>query len=132
MPLLKCVTPSEAEYIMREIHEGICENHTGGLSLAFKALIQGYYPTMKSNCMQFPRKCDKCQHFAPVSKSYPSEFITMTSPWSFTLWEIDLISQLPKGRGEAQYTVVAMNYFTKWVEEKTLASITSMKIKEFV
>ena len=30
MPLLKCATPSEAKYIMREIHEGICGNHIGG------------------------------------------------------------------------------------------------------
>ena len=30
MLLLKCVPPSEAEYIMREIHEGICGNHTRG------------------------------------------------------------------------------------------------------
>ena len=38
MPLLKCVTPWEAKYIIREIHEGICGNHAGGQSLAFKAL----------------------------------------------------------------------------------------------
>ena len=40
MPLLKCVTPSEASYIMRKIHEDICRNHTGGggQSLAFKVL----------------------------------------------------------------------------------------------
>ena len=30
MLLLKCVTPSEVEYIMREIHKGICGNHTRG------------------------------------------------------------------------------------------------------
>ena len=30
MPLIKCVTPSEADYIMREIHEGICRNYAGG------------------------------------------------------------------------------------------------------
>ena len=30
MPLLKYVAPSEADYIMREIHEGICGNHSGG------------------------------------------------------------------------------------------------------
>ena len=30
MPLLKCVAFSEADYIMTEIHEGICENHTRG------------------------------------------------------------------------------------------------------
>ena len=37
MPLLKCMTHSEANYIMREIHEGMCENHAGRQSLAFNA-----------------------------------------------------------------------------------------------
>ena len=61
MPLLKCATPSEAKYIMREIHKGTCVNHTGGQSLAFNALRQGYYwPTMKANCMEYAHKCDKC------------------------------------------------------------------------
>ena len=41
MPLLNCVVPSEAEYIIKEIHEGICGNHAGGQSLAFKTLRQG-------------------------------------------------------------------------------------------
>ena len=27
MPLLKCVTPSEAKYMLRKIHEGTCGNH---------------------------------------------------------------------------------------------------------
>ena len=31
-----------------------------------------------------------------------------------------------------QYAVVAVDYFTKWVEAEALASITSEKIKEFV
>ena len=54
MPLLKCTPLTEAAYIMREIHEGICGNHTWGKSLVFKALRQGYYwPTMKADCMEF-------------------------------------------------------------------------------
>ena len=60
MSLLKCMTPFEVDYIMREIHEPICGNHTEGQSLAFKALIQGYYwPTMNSDYMDFTRNCDK-------------------------------------------------------------------------
>ena len=43
MPLLKCVTPSAADYIMREIHEDICRNHAGGQSLTSKMLRQGCY-----------------------------------------------------------------------------------------
>ena len=81
MLLLKCVTPSEANCIIREIHKGICGNHTDGQLLALKALRQGYYwPTMKSDCMEFARKCDKCQCFAPMSKSHLEELTTMTSP----------------------------------------------------
>ena len=30
MLLLKCATPLEVKYIMREIHEGTCRNHPGG------------------------------------------------------------------------------------------------------
>ena len=48
------------------------------------------------------------------------------------VWGIDLIGQLPKRRGGAQYAVVVVDYFTKWVEDEALVSITPMKTKEFV
>ena len=56
----------------------------------------------------------------------------MTSPWPFAIWGIDLIGRFPKGRGNIQYTVVAVDNFTKWVEAEALASITPTKIREFV
>ncbi|XP_059635333.1 uncharacterized protein LOC132277494 [Cornus florida] len=42
-PYLKCVTPSEVRHIQRTIHEGVCGNHLGGISLAHKAMTQGYF-----------------------------------------------------------------------------------------
>ena len=56
----------------------------------------------------------------------------MTSPWSFAVWGISLIGKLPKGRGSVQYTIVAVDYFTKWIEAESLTSITLAKIREFV
>ena len=56
----------------------------------------------------------------------------MTSPWTFAIWGINLIGELPKRRGSTQYTVVTVDYFTKWVEAEVLTSITPEKIKEFV
>ena len=35
---LKCLGPEEAEYIMREVHEGICGNHSGAQSLVHKLI----------------------------------------------------------------------------------------------
>ena len=42
-PLLKCVDLEKRNYILQEIHEGICGNHAEGQSLAYKALRQGYF-----------------------------------------------------------------------------------------
>ena len=48
LPYLRCLSYDEANYIMREIHNGIYGNHSGVRSLAYKAIRQGYFwPTMK-------------------------------------------------------------------------------------
>ena len=38
MPYLKCVNDDEAKYILEEIHEGICRDHTGPRSLVSKVI----------------------------------------------------------------------------------------------
>ena len=42
-PILRCVHPSQVEDFLYEIHEGICGSHTGGRSLAHRAITQGYW-----------------------------------------------------------------------------------------
>nr|KYP42511.1 Uncharacterized protein Mb2253c family [Cajanus cajan] len=42
-PLLKCLNNEEANYVLREVHEGICGSHSGGRTLATKVLRAGYY-----------------------------------------------------------------------------------------
>ncbi|KAL5537617.1 hypothetical protein UlMin_044856 [Ulmus minor] len=55
-PLLKCVTADQGLYIMREIHEGVCGNHTGKRSLLHKIVRQGYYwPNMAKDAKQYIR-----------------------------------------------------------------------------
>ena len=38
LPLLRCLGPTNADYALREVHEGICGSHLGGKSLAYKVL----------------------------------------------------------------------------------------------
>ncbi|XP_059658759.1 uncharacterized protein LOC132305096 [Cornus florida] len=46
------------------IHEEECGNHSGGRSLAHKALTQGYFwPYMAREVKEYSRRCDKCQRF---------------------------------------------------------------------
>nr|XP_017221509.1 PREDICTED: uncharacterized protein LOC108198257 [Daucus carota subsp. sativus] len=132
-PLLKCIDGDECTYVLREVHEGICGNHSGGNSLAMKVLRQGYYwPTLRSDAFDFARACDKCQRFANFTHNPATSLTSMTSPWPFAMWGIDLIGELPKAKGGVKYAVVAVDYFTKWAEAAPLATITAKKIKDFV
>ena len=46
-PYLMCLSHDKADYVMREVHEGICGNHSGARSLAHKLIRAGYYwPTI--------------------------------------------------------------------------------------
>ncbi|XP_076951216.1 uncharacterized protein LOC143624447 [Bidens hawaiensis] len=42
-PLLICVDPQDASYLLREIHEGICEVHADPRMVVAKIMNTGYY-----------------------------------------------------------------------------------------
>ena len=58
-PYLLCVRPKLIESLLEELHEEICGSHTGGRSLAHRAIIQGYWwPNMQRDALEYVRKCD--------------------------------------------------------------------------
>uniref|UniRef100_A0A2N9HTB0 Uncharacterized protein n=1 Tax=Fagus sylvatica TaxID=28930 RepID=A0A2N9HTB0_FAGSY len=87
LPYLRCLAPDEANYVMREIHEGVCGDHSGARALQRKIVRAGYYwPSMKADTYQFAQRCDKCQRFANLLHSPPMELVPMTAPWPFAQW----------------------------------------------
>ena len=85
LPYLRCLGSEEAQYALREIHEGICGQHIGGRSLSHKALRQGYYwPIMKKDSASFVQRCDKCQRFAKIIHQPPEELCSFAAPWPFS------------------------------------------------
>ena len=46
-PYLRCLSPNEANYMLREVHKGACGNHSRAISLIHKVVRAGYYwPTI--------------------------------------------------------------------------------------
>ncbi|XP_073133646.1 uncharacterized protein [Henckelia pumila] len=90
-PLLKCLSPKEAHYVLKEIHEGCCGNHLGSYSLARKVLLAGYFwPTILKEAL--------------------------------SLWGIEIVGPFPPA--QKKFLLVAIDYFSKWVETEALARIT--------
>lgn len=56
----------------------------------------------------------------------------LVSPWPFLRWEIDILGPFLKAPRKVKYLVVAKDYFTKLIEAKTLVTITSKNIENFV
>ena len=132
-PILKCIAGKDTEYMLREVHEGICGNHIEARALAGKVLRQGYYwPTILKDATDLVKKCRICQEHARISR-LPSEPLTsITSPWPFQQWGLDILGPLPLGKGQCKFIIVAVDYFTKWAEAEPLATITKHKIRNFV
>ena len=133
MPYLKCVDEDEAKYILEEIHEGVCGDHAGLRSLVSKVIRTSYFwPTMQANVVELVKRCDKCQRFENVQRLPAEKLTTITSPWPFSQWGIDIVSPLSIGKGQVKFLLVAINYFTKWVKAEALATITEAKIRSFI
>jgi ribonuclease HI len=130
LPYLRCLDKAEAKYVMREVHEGICGNHSGARSLVHKLVRAGYYwPTMQKDAVSYVRACDKCQRFGNLIHSSPETLTPMTAPWPFAQWGLDIMGPLPVGRRQLKFLVVGIYYFTKWVEAKPLTTITEKNIR---
>uniref|UniRef100_A0A2N9GP36 RNase H type-1 domain-containing protein n=1 Tax=Fagus sylvatica TaxID=28930 RepID=A0A2N9GP36_FAGSY len=124
---------AESNYVMREVHKGICSNHSGTRSLVHKLVRAGYYwPTMQKDAVSYTRACDKCQRFRNLIHSPPETLTPMTAPWPFAQWGLDIMGPLPVGRRQLKFLVVGIDYFTKWVEAEPLATITEKNIRGFV
>ena len=49
----------------------------------------------------------------------------ISSPWPFSMWCIDMIRMIePKASNGHRFILVAIDYFTKWVEATSYANVT--------
>lgn len=51
--------------------------------------------------------------------------------WPLQCWAMDLVGPLLTAPGNLHYAVIAVEYFTKWIEARALATITSATVQKF-
>ncbi|XP_061359320.1 uncharacterized protein LOC133303422 [Gastrolobium bilobum] len=132
--LLRCVDAREAHSIMIDVHEGICGTHANGHMMTRKIMRSGYYwSTMEADCVGYVRKCQKCQMYADRINSPPFPLHNMVSPWPFSMWGIDVIGLInPKASNGHRFILVAIDYFTKWIEASSYANISQKVFVKFL
>jgi hypothetical protein len=131
-PLLKCLSRTEGIELMKEIDAGLCGSHIRSRPLLGKVFRQGFYwPKAASDAADLVQKCENCQKCARDQKQ-PSSLTQLIQPtWPLQRWGMDLLGPLPPAQGNLKYVVVAVEYFSKWIEAKPLATITSVTVQKF-
>ncbi|GKF58894.1 reverse transcriptase domain-containing protein [Tanacetum coccineum] len=89
-------------------------------------------PTMHEDAKKEVEKCDSCQIHALVPRLPKTLMTSIMAPWPFYQWGMDILGPLPPARGGAKFVIVAIDYFTKWIEAKPLVKITGKEVIRFV
>ncbi|XP_075645314.1 uncharacterized protein LOC142616323 [Castanea sativa] len=88
---------------------------------------------MEADCAARVRKCHQCQVHGDLNHMPPMPLHTMTSPWPFSTWGIDIIRKIHTTASKGyEFMLVAINYFTKWVEAAFYKVLNSKKVAQFI
>ena len=87
---------------------------------------------MLKDATELVRKCKACQKHAKISHLPSEPLMSITSPWPFQQWGLNILGPLPVGRGQCKFIIVAVGYFIKWPKAEPLATITEQKVRNFV
>ncbi|RDX91947.1 Retrovirus-related Pol polyprotein, partial [Mucuna pruriens] len=110
------------------------DTHANEHALARKILRVGYYWTnMESDCYQHVRRCVKCQTYVDHINVAPFTLHSLTSPWTFSMWGIDMIGPIePNASNGHRFILVAIDYFTKSVEAAFYPNVTRSIVVRFI
>lgn len=128
--LLRWVDAPKANQLMSEIHKGLCRPHISGFILAWKILRQGYYwLTIENNYFKHVRKCHLCQSTQIKSTRHLLWCIIWLVCGLFLCEAFYVIGLIHlKASNGYRFILVAIDYFTKWVEAALLANLTKTQV----
>jgi hypothetical protein len=131
--LMKCILSATVKQILDEVHARQCGVHAASRTLVGKVFRSGFYwPTAKSDAAELVQRCEACQYLSKQQHLPAQQLQTIPITWLFACWGLDMVGPFKKAQGGHTHVLVAIDKFTKWIEFKPIASLTSAKAVEFI
>ena len=113
--LLRCLSNSEAQEVLKEAHDGICGAHQPGSKLKDRLHKLSYYwPTMIADAIKYAKRYKACQIHEDLIHILWSYFTQLFASWPFEVWGINVIGpiRLPSSKGH-RFILVITDHFSK-------------------
>jgi hypothetical protein len=132
--LLKCFSEEQAKEAVWEVHDEICGAHQLAHKMKWLLRRAGFYwPTMVDDCIKYQKGCKACQRFGNIQLAPVDVMNSIVKSWPFRGWGLDFIGEIHPGSSKSHWFIlVAMDYFTKWIEAVPLRNMTHQEIISFV
>jgi ribonuclease HI len=131
--LMKCILRSEGLELLQEILGGECGNHAASANLVGKAYRSGFYwPTALADAQDLVRRCKGCQFFAKQHHVPAQVLRTIPPSWPFAIWGLDSVGTFKTAPRGYKHILVAVDKFTKWIEVRAVATVTSKGAAKFI
>lgn len=75
---------------------------------------------------------NKYHIFIPTHHMPSNDLTFLSSHWSFIQWRLDFLGPLPMASGKRIFMLVAIYYFSKWVENEAFPSFKDSDVAQFV
>lgn len=122
----------QVNLVMTELHSRICSAYQGGRALAWRILLIGYY------CRRFNWTASglpKPLNHASIMHAHQEgrqHFITQLARLSHLQHGGGYTGPFRQLAGRKKFVIVAIDYFSKWVEAEALATVKSQQCARFL
>ena len=85
-----------------------------------------------SDAKDLVKRCKGCQFFAKQQHLPAQVLRTIPPSWPFTVWGLDSVGPFRTAPGGYKHVIVAVDKFTKWIEVRPVAKVTSSEAAKFI
>ncbi|XP_074355655.1 uncharacterized protein LOC141695296 [Apium graveolens] len=85
-----------------------------------------------ADAKDYVKKFDRCQKYAPIVRQPPEMLTSIKSLITFAMWRMDILGHFLMTTAQRKFLVVAIDYFTKWIEAKPLEKIITNQVAQFL
>ncbi|XP_042437266.1 uncharacterized protein LOC122023266 [Zingiber officinale] len=131
--------PEESRLVRKQAHayvmigDQLYKSHVGGRTLARRVLLAGYFwPTLQRDAQKLVNTCLSCQKHQNLMHRPTALLRTSIVSCPFDQWSMDIVGPFPIAPGQKRFLLVAVDYFSKWVEAEALVRITEGAIIQFL
>jgi ribonuclease HI len=131
--LMKCILRSEGLYLLAEIHGDECGCHAASANLVGKAYRSRFYwPTTMTDAKDLVKRCKGCQSFAKQDHLLAQALRIIPPSWPFAMWDLNSVGPFRTAPGSYRFILVVVDKFTKWIEVRPIAKVTSEEAAKFM